>query len=81
MMKNRLLFKKSNALLFWSLALLFLLNAQGSWGQVTIAKQDFELTPGTPTMTFTTSDSGTVGSSSGFSSGVSGASASNSPLT
>ena len=48
-------------------------------GQTTIAKQDFEATPGTPTMTFTTSDVGTVGTSSGSCSGVSGTSGTNSP--
>ncbi|MCA6484508.1 MAG: lamin tail domain-containing protein, partial [Chitinophagaceae bacterium] len=32
-MKNTLLFRKSNALLFWSLAFLFFLNTQLSWGQ------------------------------------------------
>ncbi|MFB9090632.1 lamin tail domain-containing protein, partial [Flavobacterium paronense] len=40
-MKNTLLFRKSNALLFWSLAFLFLLNTQVSWGQTTVFSDDF----------------------------------------
>ena len=77
-MKQTLFSKKAfQSLLF---GLMMLLCAQVNWGQtVTIAKQDFEVTPATPTMTFTTSDSGTVGTSTGFSTGVSGASGTNSP--
>ncbi|HMO34369.1 MAG TPA: hypothetical protein PKE07_15335, partial [Lacibacter sp.] len=41
---------------------------------VVIARQDFETNPATPTMTFTTSDVGTNGSLTGFSTGTSGAS-------
>ena len=43
----------------------------GVRGQVTIASQDFESTPATPTMTISTSDIGTPGSSTGFSSSTS----------
>ncbi len=46
-----------------------------------IGVQDFEASPATPTMTYTTADAGTVGASSGISSGQSGASGSNSPGT
>jgi autotransporter-associated beta strand protein len=60
-------------------ALVMLLGVNGVMGQVTIASQDFESSPATPTLTFTTSDIGTPGSSSGTSSGVTGASVSNAP--
>ena len=45
-------------------------------GQVVIAKQDFETIPSTPIMTFTTSDIGTPGSSTNFSTGNSGSNSS-----
>ena len=51
------------------LLMLFLLSAEISSGQTTIAQQDFESTPATPTLTFTTSDVGTVSGGTGFSSG------------
>ena len=46
-----------------------------SFGQTTIGIQDFETSPATPTLTFTTSDNGSPGSSSGFSTGATNATA------
>jgi len=44
-----------------------------SYSQVTIGIQDFEASPASPTLTFTTSNIGSPGTSTGFSSGASGA--------
>ena len=53
-------------------ALLFI--GQIAIGQVVIAIQDFEVAPATPTMTFTTSNIGSPGTLTGFSTGNSGTS-------
>lgn len=53
---------------------LFVFTCQLLSAQVVIARQDFETTPATPTMTFTTSNIGTPGASTGFSTGTSGSS-------
>ncbi|WP_438966398.1 beta strand repeat-containing protein [Flavobacterium sp.] len=47
-----------------------------SFSQVVIARQDFESTPSAPVMAFTTSDIGSPGSSTNFSTGNSGSNAS-----
>ncbi|MBS7787103.1 hypothetical protein KIH23_07315, partial [Flavobacterium sp. CYK-55] len=46
-----------------------------------LASQDFEVVPATPTLTFTTSDIGTPGTNTGFSSGQSGNSSNDAPAT
>jgi hypothetical protein len=62
---------------FFTLSFLFLFICGKS--QVTIALQDFEASPASPTMTFITSDVSTVGAASGICAGQSGAAASNAP--
>ncbi|MFN7676616.1 beta strand repeat-containing protein, partial [Flavobacterium sp.] len=62
-MKNTLLFRKSNALLFWSLSFLFFLNTQVSWGQASLAaigtpyQQNFD---GLGTATFNLTDNSSI---------------------
>ena len=68
-MKNFILRKAKTGMLF----LFFGLLAQSGWGQVTIASQDFESTPATPTMTISTTNIGTPAVAT-FSSSTSGAS-------
>ncbi|MCZ8331081.1 MAG: choice-of-anchor D domain-containing protein [Flavobacterium sp.] len=53
---------------------LFIFTCQLLSAQVVIARQDFETIPAVPTMTFTTSNIGSPGASTGFSTGTSGAS-------
>ena len=47
---------------------------EGVLAQTTIARQDFETSPATPTVAFATSNIGTPGASTGFSTGTSGGS-------
>lgn len=76
LMKKEVQFKKNLKFLLLSIILGV---GQSGFGQIIIGRQDFEVTPSTPTIIFTTADSGSVGAGTGFSTGQSGDRFLNSP--